>query len=427
MELELGTFSIVEALENGLSMVRERAVRQGVALNLHVDGEIGLVEADERKIKQVIFNLLSNAVKFTPNGGRVDVSAQAADGELTVAVSDTGIGIAPADQERVFDEFQQVANPMTATQEGTGLGLALAKKFVEIHGGRIWLKSEPGAGSTFTFALPARRLDEAEPVLRPGGEEASPPVAAGAGPTILVVEDDPGAIELLTVYLTSAGFNVAVAHDGEEGLAMARSLRPAGITLDIGLPRLDGWDLLALIKGDRETANIPVIIVSMLDERGKGFALGADGYMLKPVDREDLLSTLKRLTDQGRNANEPCKVLAIDDDPVAIELIEAVLTPAGFAVLRATGGEEGISKARLELPSLIIVDLLMPEVDGFTVVKRLRADPATAAIPIVVLTAKSIGREDKERLNSQISYLVEKTGFSRGAFVDLVRRVCQVA
>jgi DNA-binding response OmpR family regulator len=366
------------------------------------------------------------------------------DGELEVAVRDTGAGIAPADQERIFEEFQQASQPGAQKREGTGLGLALVKAYVELHGGSVSVESELGVGSTFTFRLPVRRPAGTEGPLQSVAPEeaklrnefrssfkstditsnqASP--AAGAA-TILLVEDDQAAVDLLTIYISGAGFNVAVARNGEEGLAMARNLHPAGITLDISLPRLNGWDFLMLIKGDRRTADIPVIIVSMLDERGKGFALGAADYLVKPVNRDELLATLRRFTAKDQDPDAPCKVLAIDNDPLALELIEASLAPQGFIVLRATGGEEGIMKAQSERPALIILDLLMPEMDGFTVAERLRANPATAGIPIVVLTSKTISQQDKERLNSHISLLARKAEFSRVEFVELVRRLCRL-
>jgi len=444
MDLELGALSVAELLESCRTMQRERAGRQRITLGLEVDADIGVIEADERKLKGVVFNLLSNALKFTPEGGRIDTSARLVDGELEVAVRDTGTGIAPGDQARIFEEFQQAAQPDAQKHEGTGLGLALARSYVALHGGRIWVESELGVGSTFTFRLPVRRPAETEaPLQSVAPEEAklrnefrssfkSPDITPNqasptpGGATILLVEDDQAAVDLLTIYLSGAGFNVAVARNGEEGLAMARNLHPAGITLDISLPRLNGWDFLAQIKGDSSTADIPVIVVSMLDERGKGFALGAADYLVKPVNRDELLATLRRFTADGQDPNAPCKVLAIDDEPLALELIEASLVPQGFTVLRATSGEEGIMKAQSERPALIILDLLMPEMDGFTVAERLRADPATAEIPIVVLTSKTISQQDKERLNSHISHLARKAEFSRVEFVEIVRRLCRL-
>ncbi len=425
MELEIGSFSLQEALESGLTAVRERASRHRIALRLDVESRIGLIEADERKVKQVVFNLLSNAVKFTPDGGRVDVTACLADGEVQVAVRDTGIGITPEDQERLFEEFHQVGRSSGVKREGTGLGLTLTKKFVELHGGRIWVESQVGVGSTFTFTLPIRRPGGAIEATAREAPTWEPVRAESPGPTILVVEDDPQAIDLLTLYLSGAGFRVVVARNGEEGLDMARRLCPAIITLDILLPRLNGWEFLTRAKADPATAHIPVIIVSIVDERGKGFALGAAEYLVKPVNRDDMLTTLRRFSLTTKILEGPVKILAIDDDPMALELIEAVLKPEGYTILKATGGEEGVALARREQPALVILDLLMPEVDGFAVVERLRADPPTADIPIVILTVKSLTREEKERLNGQISYLARKGEFNRAGFVELVRGFCQ--
>ena len=419
MELERTSFSLAELLEGGLRMIHERAGRHSITLNLAVEPSLGLIEADERMVKQVVVNLLSNAVKFTPDRGRIDVSAQRMDGEVRVAVRDTGIGIAPEDQTRIFDEFQQARHKGTQAPEGTGLGLTLSKKFVELQGGRIWVNSQVGVGSTFTFTIPYWQAPAA-PVEAIRG----PARGATTGPTVLLVEDDARSIELLTLYLTAADFGVSVARDGEEGLAMARRLRPAAIILDIRLPRLDGWDFLAQAKTDPDLAGIPVVIVSVLDERGKGFALGASGYLVKPASREDLLATLRRLTLAPKTVEAPPKVLVIDDDPLAVELVEAVLCPLGYTVVKAMGGEDGVALAEQAGPQLIILDLLMPGLDGFAVVERLRAGPATAAIPIVILTSKTMSREEKERLNGQISYLARKAEFNRTAFVEMVRMFC---
>ncbi|HYU21218.1 MAG TPA: response regulator [Chloroflexota bacterium] len=420
MELEVGSFSLREALENGLTMLKERASRHGIGLSLEVTPDLDLVEADERKVKQVVFNLLSNAVKFTPDGGRVEVAASLVDGEVQVAVRDTGVGIAPDQQELVFEEFRQVGQGAAKT-EGTGLGLALTKKLVELHGGRIWVESQIGVGSTFSFMLPIRQPGRAAEAMGPGTRGPALEAEEGSGPTVLLVEDDRRAIDLLTLYLSGAGFKVAVARDGEEGLEMARRLRPGAITLDISLPKLDGWDFLGRAKADPALADIPVVIVSMLDERGKGFALGAADYLVKPVSRDALLATLHRFTAGSKVQDGAAKVLAVDDDPLALELLQAILQPAGYTVLTAAGGEEGVAAAQRESPDLVILDLLMPDVDGFTVVEQLRANPATAAIPIIILTSKAMSEEEKARLNGQISFLAQKGEFNRAAFVELVR------
>ena len=420
MELERTSFSLADILEHGLRMVRERAGRHGIELSLDVDPRLGLIAADERMVKQVVVNLLSNAVKFTPDRGQIEVSAEREDGEVRVSVRDTGVGIATEDQARIFDEFQQAKHVGGKPVEGTGLGLTLSKKFVELQGGRIWVDSQLGQGATFTFTIPVWESSVATPA-----PIAAPRVGVElTGPAVLIVEDDARSLELLTLYLTADHFQVSVAHDGEDGLALARQLHPAAIVLDIRLPRVDGWDFLAQAKSDPKLASIPIVIVSVLDERGKGFALGASGYIVKPASREDLLATLHGLTPAPKTVDETPKVLVIDDDPLALELVEAVLVPQGYTVLKAAGGEDGLALARQMLPRLIILDILMPGVDGFAVVQRLRVDPATTAIPIVILTSKTMTREDKERLNGQISFLAQKAEFSRAAFVEMVRRLC---
>jgi DNA-binding response OmpR family regulator len=213
-----------------------------------------------------------------------------------------------------------------------------------------------------------------------------------------------------------------VAWDGEEGFTKAVQLHPALITLDLLLPKVDGWDLLVRLKKEKETREIPVVIVSIVEERGKGFALGASDYLVKPVGREELMNALQRVSLRRPRQREEIAILTIDDDPMAVELVEAILTGEGFRVLRAYGGEEGLTIARRDRPALIILDLLMPEVDGFTVVEQLRSDPVTTTIPIIILTSKSLTPEEKERLNGKIAYLARKGDFSRAAFVELVRR-----
>jgi signal transduction histidine kinase/DNA-binding response OmpR family regulator len=414
MELDLSEFPMPAVLESGLTMVRERAAGHGITLGLEVGPEVGTVRADERKIKQVVFNLLSNAVKFTPDGGRIDVACHCRDDWLEVSVRDTGIGIAPADQDRIFEEFQQAGQ-----REGSGLGLALARTFVALHGGNLWVESEPGIGSTFTFTLP--RQPDSSPTVQPT-ELPGPDVAAGvAGPDVLLIEDDDRSAELLTIYLEGAGYAVTRARDGEQGTELARQLHPAAIVLDLLLPGLSGWDVLAQAKLDPELSRIPVVIVSMLNEQGKGYALGAADYLVKPVRGDDLLAALRPLTGV-MTAAAPATVLAVDDDPTALELIDAVLRPEGYTVLRAASGPEALQLARQELPALVILDLLMPGMDGFDVVEALRADPVTDQIPIVILTSKTIEAADLERLNSHVAHLAEKGSFSRTEFVELVKR-----
>jgi signal transduction histidine kinase/DNA-binding response OmpR family regulator len=419
MDLNRSEFAVRESLEYCLSLVRERAIKQRIHLSLEVDPAVGLVDADRLRFRQVVLNLLSNAVKFTPDGGRVDLCASIQGQDLVVTVADTGVGVAAEDCQRIFDSFQQGARP-SEQAEGTGLGLTLSKRIVELHEGRIWVESEVGRGSTFGFALPA---GSEEPVLIPvpqtgtgAGLTAEP--ATGPGPTVVVVEDDRRSFDLLRAYLEAAGVRVVGARDGEEGLDTVRKLSPAGVILDILLPGIDGWEVLARLKADPQTAPIPVIVVSLLDERGRGFALGAAEYLVKPVAKEQLLAAIYRAAAVPKRKHT---VVAIDDDPLAIELARVSLEPAGWTVLGAASGQEGLALIRERQPSVVLLDLLMPGMDGFEVVEALRAEPDTKTIPVVILTSKSMTRQDKERLQGRITYVARKTEFDLSGLAGLLR------
>ncbi|MDP9185642.1 MAG: response regulator, partial [Actinomycetota bacterium] len=419
MELDLDAVSLPDLIEHGVAMVRERAGGHKISLACDVDPGLGTAHADELKLKQVIVNLLTNAVKFTPDGGAVTVTALRVGTEAQVSVRDTGIGIAAAEQDRIFEAFQRGGRAARTSTEGTGLGLTLSKRIIDLHGGRLWMKSELGVGSTFSFAIPlvpatAAAVDQRAEPSEPAGE------ASDSASSVMVVEDDRRSADLLRVYLEDAGYAVSIARDGVEGLELARRLHPAAVILDILLPRLNGWDLLAQLKSDPATSAIPVLIVSMVDEQGAGFALGAAEYLVKPVDRVGLLAALSRCVSPPR---ERRTLVAIDDDPVDLDLLEAVLAPEGWRVVRATGGEEGVRAVRRERPDVVVLDLLMPDLDGFAVVEQLRADPIIGDIPVVVLTSREMTRADRERLAGQISFLAQKGTFPQAELVSLVGRV----
>ena len=418
MVLNRSEFVVSESLEYCLSMVRERALKQRIQLSLEVDPGVGLLDADRLRFRQVVLNLLSNAVKFTPEGGRVDVRAFIRDQVLVVLVADTGVGVPAEDRERIFDSFQQ-GTRLSDQAEGTGLGLTLSKRILELHGGTIWVDSEPGQGSTFGIALPA---GPGEPAVKPVPQVRLAGVATGPapspGPTVVVVEDDRRSFDLLRVYLEAAGARVVSARDGREGLDTVRRLSPAGVILDILLPGIDGWEVLAQLKADPGTAAIPVVVVSMLDERGRGFALGAAEYLVKPVGKEELLAALYRAAAMPEQTHT---VVAIDDDPLAIELVRASLEPEGWTVLGAATGQEGLALIRDRQPSAVLLDLLMPGMDGFEVVEALRADPDTKSLPVVILTSKSMTQQDKERLQGRITYVARKTEFDLSGLGGLLR------
>jgi signal transduction histidine kinase/CheY-like chemotaxis protein len=284
MRLDASVFSVPTALDYALSVVRDRAARESVSLAVEVADDVGLVESDELRFKQVVVNLLGNAVKFTPAGGSVTLRARRESGELVVAVSDTGVGIAPEDQEKIFESFQQGGRG-AAKEEGTGLGLTLCRRIVELFGGRLTLDSEPGVGSTFEVRLP---LAPYRPV-----EEGVP--AARAGGAILVVDDDRASLDLMAAHLEGTGAQLLRAHDGRMALELARSASPAGIVLDILLPGIDGWEVLRRLREDPATAAIPVVVASVVDDRARGTELGAAAYLVKPLARDELVTTLRRV------------------------------------------------------------------------------------------------------------------------------------
>jgi len=409
MDLDLDAVSLEDVLEHGVAMIRERAGAHGIAVKVQVEPQIGAVRADELKLKQVVVNLLSNAVKFSTDGGSVTVTATQVEDDAHVSVRDTGIGIARDQQERIFEAFQRGGRTPSASAEGTGLGLTLSKQLVDLHGGRLWMESEPGVGSTFSFSIPLI-------AVAAGGAGARSDEAG----LILVVEDDRSSADLLQVYLEEAGYAVAVARDGVEGLDLARRLEPSAVILDLLLPKLNGWELIAQLKDDPATSAVPLVIVSMLDEQGAGFALGVNEYLVKPVARPQLLDALSRCILESRDART---VVAIDDEAIDLDLLEAVLAPEGWVVVRATGGEEGVRAVRRERPAVVVLDLLMPGVDGFAVVDQLRADPLVSDVPIVVLTSKDVTRADQDRLNGRITALARKGACGHAELVDLIGRV----
>jgi CheY-like chemotaxis protein len=283
MVLDPTSVSIPAALESALSMVRERAASHGITLEVQLGPGVDVVETDELRFKQVVLNLLSNAVKFTPDGGTVSVTARRQVVDLVVAVNDTGPGIPEADRERIFDSFQQGGRGAPKA-EGTGLGLTLSRRIVQLFGGRLWLESSEGHGSTFTFSMPVY------PTARSDG---APGRSADASrPTILLVEDDRASLDLMIAYLVGSPALVLTAHDGVEALDMIRSTPPDAVVLDLRLPRLDGWQVLAELKADPATADVPVVVASIVDDRPRGLDLGAVAYLTKPIGRADLLGAL---------------------------------------------------------------------------------------------------------------------------------------
>ena len=426
LELNPDRFGIRSLIEGLVSILQGEAGKRNVELVVDAPEQLPPLEADPVRIKQMLYNLMTNAVKFSHDDSRVTIRARALAGEVSrlgidtmeVSVSDQGIGIAPEDREKIFHEFFQVDGTTSRQFEGTGLGLTLVRRFVDLHHGAIELDSAPGRGSTFTVLIPLEfRADSGEPAL--------PSTALGAKGenTVLVVEDDPTAFETIARHLSDAGYRPIRARTGEEAMRLARQVEPLAITLDIILPGADGWEVLRDLKADESTREIPVIVVSLLDNRELGVTLGADDYLVKPVNRDRLVRRLEELVPRGP---ERPSLLLVDDDVQFHDLMDATLSPRGYRLLHAYSGQEGIDLVRRETPDLVLLDLMMDGMDGFEVASRLKDDPATIDVPIVVLTAKDMHREDRERLHGRIEALVKKgdqaSNRLSGIIRDVVRR-----
>jgi PAS domain S-box-containing protein len=445
MMLDLEPVEVSSLFMNSLSIVREKAAARQIRLDKDASEELGSIHADGRKVKQIVYNLLSNAVKFTKEEGQITLRAgrvpraevgllsgawtgrslPLADNEfeefLKISVTDSGIGISPEAMEQLFKPFSQIDSGLARKFEGTGLGLAMVKLLAELHGGAVAVESAVGQGSAFTVWLPVRAAGEetltlaSSPVV-PGIETVAP------SRTALVVEDDPQSADLIRVQLEAEGFAVVHAVSAEAALVLAAQQPLALITLDIMLPTMDGWEFLACLKQVPELRNIPVVIVSIVSDRTRCFALGAAAVMQKPISRHELYESLVAVGLFPVSPGRRLKVLLVDDDPKAMELVAVRILSLASTVVRAYGGREAIDAARREAPDVIVLDLTMPEVNGFDVVEALKLDPATASIPILVITAKRITAEDCAKPSGSVTTVVENGAFDDGRFPAEVRR-----
>jgi PAS domain S-box-containing protein len=444
MLLDLEPVPVASLFVNSLSIIREKAANRHIDLNMDAPEALGSIQADPRKLKQILYNLLSNAVKFTSEGGHVLLSAarvsRAGVGQLQggwkgrsfpladnafteflqIGVTDSGIGISPGGLEHLFTPFSQIDSGLARKFEGTGLGLAMVKLLAELHGGAVAVESAVGEGSRFTVWLPLRDTEDLVAQARTPG---LPAVLVPQGVrTALVVEDDEKSAELVRVQLEAEGFTVLHAASAEAALILAVEQPLALITLDVMLPQMDGWEFLSRLKQLPALSRIPVVIISIVADRNKGFALGAAAVMQKPISRLELYEALVDLGLFPLSQGHTLKVLVVDDDPKALELIALRMTGLATHTLRARGGQEAIETARRELPHLIILDLIMPEVNGFDVVNALQEYPDTARIPILIVTAKPITPDDRARLNGYVTAIMEKADFDPDRFTIEVRR-----
>ncbi len=458
MELHYSEFSINSVFEEVRAVLSPLAQSKSLEATFNVESDFTTLEADRGRLIQILYNLTSNAIKFTPNGGKVSVYCKKSGSRALISVIDSGIGISAEDQRKLFQPFTQIDASATRQYCGTGLGLALVKKLVNMHQGDIWVESDPGKGSTFTFAVPLRkpfelrRADEVElkditiefeinkaaalsvkgniedlqeeiefPKVYPSEKEGT------KQELVLVVDDDKNSNELISIVLREAGYSVASLYTGKDVLKVAKTLKPQIITLDVFLPDTNGWLVLRQLKNDPHTASIPVLIISMTNNNELGIALGATYSFTKPIRRAELVSSLKEITSKFRFENP--RVLIVDDDENTVELLNSMIESDGFEVIKAYSGREGLQKLFSEQqPDILILDLIMPEINGFDIISSMRANVRTKDIPLIVCTSGELTEKNLEELNSDLKgnfiFIMKKGTFGRK---ELINRIKQLA
>jgi signal transduction histidine kinase/DNA-binding response OmpR family regulator len=415
MDVLVDEFAVADLIEQVHSVIEPLIAKNANVLEVICTPDLGTMRSDQTKLRQSLLNLLSNAAKFT-EGGRITLTARrVADpdgGRLQFVVSDTGIGMAPEQQQGLFQAFSQARSSTSRDYGGTGLGLAITRHFCRLLGGDVTVESASAQGSTFRITLPA-----VCPAARPEIASSSVrPRRAGALATVLIIDDEQPAHELLERELAGAGYDILHAAGGREGLKLAKQARPDVITLDIIMPDLDGWSVLKALKADPELCDIPVVLVTIMRDRDLGFALGAADYITKPLDREVLMRVVGRhVRGDGR-----AQVLVVDDDPKTRDMLRRTLQKAGWTVAEAANGSEAIAALERAKPALVLLDLMMPGMDGFEVLERLHDDETWREVPVIILTAKDLTREDVDRLNGRVVKVLQKGAYQRR---DLVRDI----
>ena len=416
MELFIETFDVRSMINAVVDTIHPLAGKKGNQLLVECGPNLGSMTADLTKVRQSLFNLLSNSSKFTENG-RIRLLASRFQSGGTdwceFRVTDTGIGIPEEKQLSVFEPFSQVDEGRSRKFGGTGLGLAITKRFCEMMGGQITLTSEPGKGSEFCIRLPATTACNAE-------RETAPAPAQAHQNTVLIVDDDPAAQELLRRFMEREGYHPVSASSGSHALQIVKEVHPVAITLDVMMPGMDGWAVLSSLKNDPETADIPVIIVSIVDDKNLGYALGAAEYLTKPIDRERFSKVLDRYRCTAGN----CPVLLVEDDPAVRQTLRSVLERHGWRVSEAGNGAIALEIMANEAPELILLDLIMPEMDGFEFAEHMRKNEQWRSIPVIIITSKDLTADEISRLNGNVERILRKESY---AYSDLLGEIHRIA
>ena len=428
LDLHIASYPVEYFRESVERVLAGPIKEKSIKLEFDLSAEFDEIVVDQTRFKQILINLISNAVKFSSLGGTIRVSMQRVGNDIQFEVNDTGIGMRPEEMEILFKPFRQAASNKGMNSQGMGLGLAITKKLIELHGGSIRVASEWQKGTTVSFKIPMIIDATSEKILQAGMlldalQRENFAKDPNVKPLALIVEDSLQAAELLRLYVESAGYRVEVARDGVQAVDMAKRLHPNVITLDILLPVKDGWEVLKELKRHPLCKNIPIIIVSIIDEKNLGFSLGAVDYFVKPVNKHDLLQAIERVHILPKTEHHIPSVLVIDDDRAATDLIQVILENEGYRVLKAFQGKDGVEVAAREHPDLIILDIIMPEMSGFSVAYQLKHIPATRSIPIIVLTSMEIDEDTQTQLGTYVAGLMSKSSFTKR---DLLREITNI-
>lgn len=420
MDLYLESFELIPILNEIISTIQPLVEKNNNTLIINSPADIGMMFADITKVRQSLFNLISNASKFTKNGTITLIVNRYLEAEkewVSIQVQDTGIGMTPEQMTKLFKPFSQADATTTRKYGGTGLGLVITQKFSQMMGGDISIESEFGVGTTFTIKLPAQVSDRKDNILEEA-EESSAILSVFSGKKILVIDDDSTTHDLIRHFLEPEGFNVIATTDPEEGLRWAKEQKPDGIVLDVIMPKMDGWAVLTRLKADPEISAIPVIMATVLEDQNIGYTLGATDYLTKPIQKEQL----KILLDKYQAKLLSRLILVVDDDSNNRSLMRRQLEKENWTVIEADNGQNALAQLEKNSPSLILLDLMMPEMNGFEVINQLRQREQWRDIPVIVVTAKDLTEEDHQQLNGYVEKIIQKGAYNRQDLLKEVRK-----